>query len=129
MSKFPIASVLRSFGLTLHLFLRFNFDIFPNFSLTLELVLRSPLLMLGKLTHSFRSLSYYGFIAHSKKRCPKILIQCFLFQLTACSLFLKVIQLRLKTFSSISLHFNPSFYLSFNNSFQKAVSTQDDQSI
>ena len=64
-------------------------------------------------------------IASSKASSPQRVIQCFLFQFTVPSLFLKVIQQLLTSSFSSSRHFYPSLYLSSNNVFQKAVPTQD----
>ena len=58
---------------------------------------------------SFCSLSYDRSVASSKASSPQSAIQCFLFQFTVSSLFLKVIQQLLTSSSSSFRHFYPSF--------------------
>ena len=70
--------------------------------------------------HSSRGLSYDRFTTSSKTNSPVSAIQCFLLQLPVSPLFLKIMQ-QLLTSSSSSCH---PFPASFNNVFQKAVSTQ-----
>ena len=71
---------------------------------------------------SFSGLFYDRSKSSSKASSPHIAIQSFLLQMRVSSPFLKVIQ-QFPTFSSSSsCHFYPPFYLSFNNSLQKAVS-------
>ena len=75
--------------------------------------------------HSFSSLSYDRSTASSKASSPHRAIQSFLLQMRVSSPFLKVIQQFPTSSSSSSFHFYPPLYLSFNNSLQKAVSTQN----
>ena len=73
---------------------------------------------------SFRSLSYDRSINSSTASSPQGAIQCFLFQFPGFSRFLNIIQYLLTSSSSSSCHFQPFFYLSFNNMFQKGSPTQ-----
>ena len=75
--------------------------------------------------HSPCCLPYDRFIGSSKASSPHSAIQCFLFKFAVISLSFKVILQLLTSYCSSPRHFNPSFYLSFNNVFQKAVPTQD----
>ena len=61
--------------------------------------------------------------ASSKTIPPHSAIQSLLFQMSVSSPVLKVIQQLLTSSSSSSCHIHLSLYLSFNNLFQKAVST------
>ena len=73
--------------------------------------------------NSYSSLSYDRSKASSKTSSPHSAIQSFLLHMRVSSPFLKVIQQLPTSSSSSSSHFYPHFYLSFNNLFQKAVST------
>ena len=70
------------------------------------------------------SLSYKS-KASSKASSPHSATLSFHFQMRVFSPFFTVIQQRSTSSSSSSCHFYPTFYLSFSNPFQKAVSTQN----
>ena len=70
-------------------------------------------------------LSYDRYTASSKANSPQSAIQCLLFFLISCTpSFRKVTQQLFISSSSSSRHFHPSFYISLNNAFQKAVPSQ-----
>ena len=72
---------------------------------------------------SFNNLSDDRSKASSKTMPPHSAIQSFLLQMRVSSPVLKFIQQLLTSFSSSSCHFHLPLYLSFDNLFQKAVST------
>ena len=79
----------------------------------------------AQFIRSFRRLSYDRSIPSSQASFTHSTIQCFLFQFPVSSAVLKFIQQLLTTSSSSYRYCYPSFQLSFNNVFQKAVPMQD----
>ena len=73
--------------------------------------------------HSSCSQSYDKSVGSTKASSPQSAGQYLVFQTPVSSLFLNVIQQLLTSSFSSSRHFYPTFYLSFNNVFQKVVPT------
>ena len=81
--------------------------------------------LIHSFIHSFSILSDDRSKASSKTNPVHSAIQSFLLQMRVSSPVLKFIQQLLMSSFSSSCHFHLSLYLSFDNLFQKAVSTQD----
>ena len=82
-------------------------------------------LFIYSCSHSFihSCLTYDRSIVSSKARSPRSVRQCFIFQFSISSLFLKVIQQLLTSSPSSFNQFHSSLYLSLNKILQKVVTT------